>query len=194
MQLEVEFSVIRKSQFDLRQLEALCFGQAGLLETEAQYPYIFELKSTYDFLKNKFSLSRAGVLPVQFFRLRPPNFPTLRLAQLAALYSRSLNLFSNIIEAQSLGQIQTLFEGATSKFWETHYTFEKTSKSTPKKLTKAFINLLVINTIVPIKFAYNKFNRHSSQDDVLKIMREIPMERNSIVNKFHSLYSFAKQP
>ena len=188
----MEFSVIRKSQFDVLQLEALCFGQAGLLETEAQDPYIFELKSTYDFLKNKFSLSRAGVIPVQFFRLRPPNFPTLRLAQLAVVYSRSLNLFSTLIEAQSLDQIHTLFEGATSKFWETHYTFEKTSKSTPKKLTKAFINLLVINTIVPIKFAYNKFNRHSSQDDILEIMREIPMERNSIVNKFHSLYSFGK--
>lgn len=188
----IEFSVIRKSQFDVLQLEALCFGQAGFLETEAQDPYVFELKSTYDFLKNKFSLSRAGVIPVQFFRLRPPNFPTLRLAQLAALYSRSLNLFSTLIETQSLDQIHTLFEGATSKFWETHYTFEKTSKSTPKKLTKAFINLLVINTIVPIKFAYNKFNRHSSQDDILEIMREIPMERNSIVNKFHSLYSFGK--
>lgn len=188
----IEFSVIRKSQFDVLQLEALCFGQAGFLETEAQDPYVFELKSTYDFLKNKFSLSRAGVIPVQFFRLRPPNFPTLRLAQLAALYSRSLNLFSTLIETQSLDQIHTLLEGATSKFWETHYTFEKTSKSTPKKLTKAFINLLVINTIVPIKFAYNKFNRHSSQDDILEIMREIPMERNSIVNKFHSLYSFGK--
>ena len=188
----MEFSVIRKSQFDLRQLEALCFGQAGLLKTEAQDPYISELKRSYEFLKNKFSISRAGVLPVQFFRLRPPNFPTLRLAQLAALYSRSLNLFSSIIEAQSLDQIHVIFEGATSKFWDTHYTFEKTSKSTPKKMTKAFINLLVINTIVPIKFAYNKFNRHANQDDILEIMRKIPMEHNSIVHKFHSLYNFGK--
>ena len=188
----MEFSVIRKSQFDLRQLEALCFGQAGLLKTEAQDPYISRLKSSYKFLKNKFSLSTVGVLPVQFFRLRPPNFPTLRLAQLAALYSRSLNLFSSIIEAQSLDQIHTIFEGATSKFWDTHYTFEKTSKSTPKKMTKAFINLLVINTIVPIKFAYNKFNRHANQDDILEIMRKIPMEHNSIIHKFHSLHNFGK--
>ena len=123
---------------------------------------------------------------MQFFRLRPPNFPTLRLAQLAALYSRSLNLFSSIIEAQSLDQIHTIFEGGTSKFWDTHYTFEKPSKSTPKKLTKAFINLLIINTIVPIKFAYNKFNRHTSQEDVLEIMRTIPMEHNSIVQKINA--------
>ena len=129
---------------------------------------------------------------MQFFRLRPPNFPTLRLAQLASLYSRCSNLFSSTIEAQSLDQIYTIFEGATSKFWDTHYTFEKPSKLTPKKLTKAFINLLIINTIVPIKFAYNKFNRHSSQEDVLEIMRTIPMEHNSIVHKFHSLYAFEK--
>ena len=186
------FSTIQKSQHEALLLEAICFGQAGLLETEAQHPYISELKSTYEFLKNKFSLSREGVLPVQFFRLRPPNFPSIRLAQLAALYSRSLNLFSSIIEAQSLDQIHTIFEGGTSKFWDTHYTFEKPSKSTPKKLTKAFINLLIINTIVPIKFAYNKFNRHTSQEDVLEIMRTIPMEHNSIVDKFHSIYAFEK--
>lgn len=188
----MDFSVIRKSQFEAHQLESLFFGQAGLLETDAQDPYISELKSAYEFLKNKFSLSNEGVLPVQFFRLRPPNFPTIRLAQLAELYSRCSNLFSSIIEAQSLDQLHAIFEGATSKFWETHYTFDKTSKSTPKKLTKAFINLLIINTIVPIKFAYNKYNRHSNQEDIIGIMRKIPMEHNSIVDKFHTLYTFGK--
>ena len=188
----MDFSVIRKSQFEAHQLEALFFGQAGLLETEAQDAYVSELKSTYAFLKTKFSISNKGVLPVQFFRLRPPNFPTIRLAQLAALYSRSSNLFSSIIEAQTLDQLYAVFEGATSKFWDTHYTFEKTSKSTPKTLTKSFINLLIINTIIPIKFAYNKFNRQSNQEDVVAIMRKIPMEHNSIVDKFHTLYAFGK--
>ena len=112
----INFSVVRKSQHEVHLLEALFFGQAGLLDTEAQDRYISELKSTYEFLKNKFSLSRAGVVPVQFFRLRPPNFPTIRLAQLAALYSRSSNLFSRIIEAQSLEQLYAVFEGSTSKF------------------------------------------------------------------------------
>ena len=168
----IDFSVVRKSQHEVHLLEALFFGQAGLLDTEAQDQYISELKSTYEFLKNKFSLSRAGVVPVQFFRLRPPNFPTIRLAQLAALYSRSSNLFSRIIEAQTSDQLYAIFEGSTSKFWDTHYTFEKTSKSTPKTLTKAFMNLLIINTIVPIKFAFNKFNRHSNQEDVVGIMRK----------------------
>ena len=188
----MDFSVIRKSQFEVHQLEALFFGQSGLMETEAQDAYISELKSTYTFLKTKFSISNNGVLPVQFFRLRPPNFPTIRLAQLAALYSRSSNLFSSIIEAQSLDQLYSIFEGTTSKFWDTHYTFEKTSKSIPKTLTKSFMNLLIINTIIPIKFAYNKYNRQTNQEDVVAIMRKIPMEHNSIVDKFHSLFAFGK--
>ena len=188
----MDFSVIRKSQFQAHQLEALFFGQSGLLETEAQHAYVSELKSTYAFLNTKFSISNKGVLPVKFFRLRPPNFPTIRLAQLADLYSRCSNLFSNIIEAQSLEQLHAIFEGGTSKFWDTHYTFDKTSKSTTKTLTKAFINLLIINTIIPIKFAFNKFNRQSKHEDVVGIMRKIPMEHNSIVDKFHTLYAFGK--
>jgi len=188
----IDFSVVRKSQHQTHHLEALFLGQAGLLDSEAQDRYLSELKSTFSFLKNKFSLSRTGVLPVQFFRLRPPNFPTIRLAQLAALYSRSSNLFSRIIEAQSLEQLYTVFEGATSRYWNTHYTFEKATKSTPKKLTKAFMNLLIINTIVPIKFAFNKFNCHSKKEDIVEIMRKIPLEHNSIVHKFHDLYAFGK--
>ena len=188
----IEFSVIRKSQHDIFQLETLFFGQSGLLETDAQDIYISDLIENYKFLKNKFSLTNVGVLPVQFFRLRPPNFPTIRLAQLATLYSQQTNLFSKLMEARSLEELYAIFEGATSTFWETHYTFEKTSKFAPKKLTKSFINLVVINTIVPIKFAFNKFNRHATQEDVVAIMQKIPMEHNSIVDKFNSLYAFGK--
>ena len=188
----IDFSVIRKLQQDVFQLETLFFGQSGLLETDVQDSYISDLRNHYKFLKNKFSLSNEGVLPVQFFRLRPPNFPTIRLAQLAYLYSQQINLFSKLIKARSLEKLYAIFEGGTSKFWETHYTFDKTSKFAPKKLTKSFINLLIINTIVPIKFAFNKFNRHQTQEDVVSIMQHIPMEHNRIVDKFHSLYAFGK--
>jgi hypothetical protein len=188
----IDFSVIQKVRSEPRNLEALLFGQSGLLNTAAEHLYISELKTIYAFLKNKFSLSTTGIIPVRFFRLRPPNFPTIRLAQLADVYSRQSSLFSKIIQARSIEQLQSIFEGATSTFWITHYTFDKTSKSTPKKLTKPFINLLIVNTIIPIKFAFNKFNRHANQEDVVAIMRKTPMEHNSIVDKFHSLYVFGK--
>ena len=132
----IDFSVIRKLQQDVFQLETLFFGQSGLLETDVQDSYISDLRNHYKFLKNKFSLSNEGVLPVQFFRLRPPNFPTIRLAQLAYLYSQQTNLFSKLMKARSLEKLYAVFEGATSTFWETHYTFEKTSKFTPKKTHK----------------------------------------------------------
>ena len=77
-----------------------------------------------------------------------------------------------------------------NQLWKTE--FEKATKSTPKKLTKAFMNLLIINTIVPIKFAFNKFNCHSKKEDIVEIMRKIPLEHNSIVHKFHDLYAFGK--
>ena len=188
----IDFSVIQKVRSEPRNLEALLFGQSGLLNTAAEHLYILELKTIYAFLKNKFSLSTTGIIPVRFFRLRPPNFPTIRLAQLADVYSRQSSLFSKIIQARSIEQLQSIFEGATSTFWITHYTFDKTSKSTPKKLTKPFINLLIVNTIIPIKFAFNKFNRDSNQDDLLAIMQKTTMEHNSIVDKFHSLYHFRK--
>ena len=188
----IDFSVIQKVRSEPRNLEALLFGQSGLLNTAAEHLYISELKTIYAFLKNKFSLSTTGIIPVRFFRLRPPNFPTIRLAQLADVYSRQSSLFSKIIQARSIEQLQSIFEGATSTFWITHYTFDKTSKSTPKKLTKPFINLLIVNTIIPIKFAFNKFNRDSNQDDLLEIMQKTTMEHNIIVDKFHSLYPFRK--
>ena len=188
----IDFSVIQKVRSEPRNMEALLFGQSGLLNTAAEHLYILELKTIYAFLKNKFSLSTTGIISVRFFRLRPPNFPTIRLAQLADVYSRQSSLFSKIIQARSIEQLQSIFEGATSTFWITHYTFDKTSKSTPKKLTKPFINLLIVNTIIPIKFAFNKFNRDSNQDDLLVIMQKTTMEHNSIVDKFHSLYPFRK--
>ena len=167
-------------------------GQSGLLNTTSEHTYLLELKSIYAFLKNKFTLSTTGTFPVCFFRLRPSNFPTIRLAQLADLYSRQSNLFSKIIEARTLEQLHAIFEGSTSEFWKTHYTFEKTSKPTPKTLTRPFINLLIINTIIPIKFAFNKFNRQSHIEDVIEIVQKVPMEHNNVVNRFHLLYKFRK--
>ena len=188
----IDFSVIQKVKHDPRSLEALLLGQSGLLNTTSEHTYLLELKSIYAFLKNKFTLSTTGTFPVRFFRLRPSNFPTIRLAQLADVYSRQSNLFSKIIEARTLEQLHAIFEGSTSEFWKTHYTFEKTSKPTPKTLTRPFINLLIINTIIPIKFAFNKFNRQSHIEDVIEIVQKVPMEHNSVVNRFHLLYKFRK--
>ena len=182
-----DFSVLRKQQSKQQSLEALLFGQAGLLNADAQEPYLEELQKEYKFLKTKFKLNTIGVLPIQFFRLRPSNFPTIRLSQLANLYNNHTNLFFKIIEAKTIEDIYAIFDVKTSLFWETHYTFSKASKRSVKKLTKSFIDLLIINTIVPLKFLYAKYQSKEVNNDIQNIIQQLPSEKNSVVNKFNSL-------
>src|SRR5690606_34961097 len=124
-------------------LEALLFGQAGFLEQHIEEPYHLELKREYEFLKQKFLMSNRNVTPVQFFRLRPPNFPTIRLSQLGTLYHENQNLFSKVIVTDALDDFYNLFSVSTSQFWESHYTFEKSSKKSKKVVSKAFVDLLL---------------------------------------------------
>ncbi|OYX23362.1 MAG: hypothetical protein B7Z06_10330 [Flavobacteriales bacterium 32-35-8] len=183
----VDFSMIRKTLTSNTTLEALLFGQAGLLEQEIEEPYYLELAKEYEFLKQKFSLSNKNVMPIQFFRLRPPNFPTIRLSQLATLYHQNQNLFSKIIEINTLEDFYDLFSVPTSSFWESHYTFGKSSSKSKKVLTKSFVDLLLINSIIPLKFSYAKFQGHNIDDLIINLIECITSEKNSIIEKFNSL-------
>tara|TARA_R110002049_G_scaffold116110_1_gene268448 strand:- start:7656 stop:8927 length:1272 start_codon:yes stop_codon:yes gene_type:complete len=182
-----DFSIVRKMQSNQIGLEALFFGQSDLLGTSVQEGYYLQLSKEYQFLKNKFKLSNQNVLPVQFFRLRPPNFPTIRLSQLASLYHEHQNSFSKIMEAKTLEAFYDIFSLGTSAFWESHYTFGKSSRSSKKVLTKNFIDLLLINTIIPIKFSYAKHQGKPIDDDIVNLVQQIASEKNSIIDKFNSL-------
>lgn len=187
-----DVSILRKTQSKIESVEALLFGQSGLLVDKVEEPYYQSLQREYKFLKQKFSLSSELVVPPFFFRLRPNNFPTIRLSQLANLFHQHQNLFSKVIEATSVEAIYELFSVETSAFWKTHYTFSKVSKASNKTLSKAFINLLIINTIVPLKFSYAKFQGKSIEDDILKLIEALPPEGNTIVDKFNSLKKISK--
>ena len=188
----IDFSVVRKSQSNLLSIEALLFGQAGLLEKEIEETYYQDLKDEYSFLKQKFQLSNSFVLPLQFFRLRPPNFPTIRLSQLACLYHKQHNLFSKLLVCETLEDFYTLFEVSTSQYWKTHYTFQKISKSSKKTVTKSFVDLLLINTIIPIKFSYAKRKGEAVNEQLIEIVRAIDSEKNSIIEGFNSLRKVSK--
>ena len=187
----IDFSIIRKSQSKAELLEALFFGQAGWLGDDVQEPYYLNLAKDYTFLKQKFNLSNTQVVQPQLFRLRPPNFPTIRLSQLAMLYYQHHNLFSKIIEADTIDLLYSLFNVSTSGFWKTHYTFNKSSKASTKKLTKNFMDLIIINTILPIKFAYARHQGKFNHESILEIACQIPNEQNSIVDKFNSIHPMA---
>ena len=183
----IDFNIIRKLQTNRTVLEALFFGQTGLLEGDFQEYYFLELQKEYGFLKQKYQLNHVQVTPIQFFRLRPQNFPTLRLSQLATLYNSRVNLFSEIIELNTRKEFYELFRVSVSSFWESHYTFGKVSKSSSKKIANSFIDLLLINTIIPIKFAYSRYQGTDINESLLKLIIEIPSEKNSIVSAFNNL-------
>lgn len=187
-----DFSIFRKIQNNHTQLESLLFGQAGLLEIDNENPYLNNLKKEYEFLKNKFKLQNNQVAPVQFFRLRPVNFPTIRLAQLAAVYSANEQLFSKIISVQTKEELYALFDVSPSGFWDTHYHFTSVSAPRKKRLTKAFIDLLIINTIVPVLFCYNKHLGKEVSEKLITLMHSIKKEENSIVSRFNDLKPVAK--
>tara|TARA_R110002111_G_scaffold25789_1_gene56235 strand:+ start:2397 stop:3674 length:1278 start_codon:yes stop_codon:yes gene_type:complete len=184
----IDFSIIRKLQNDVLDLEALLFGQSGLLVDEnIEDRYFIDLKNRYGFLKQKFKLENQGVLPLQFFRLRPPNFPTIRLSQFANLYSLEQNLFSKVMQFNTRDEFYSFFNKGVTTFWTSHYTFAKTSKVFKKVLTKSFIDLLIINTLIPLKFSYAKSQGKTIDDNVFKLIKEIKIENNSIVSKFLDL-------
>ena len=187
MSQSIDFTIIRKLQSNQQHLEALFFGQIGLLDIEFEDPYFISLVKEYNFIKHKFSLSNEFVLTAQFFKLRPPNFPTIRLSQLADLYSKQHNLFSEIISSNSPEEIYSVFNVSVSDYWKTHYNFKTNSKKSKKALSKSFVNLLIINTIIPLKFAYAKSQGKEVTDEIFELMQQLPAEKNTIVSKFQEL-------
>ncbi|NQX86843.1 MAG: DUF2851 family protein [Flavobacteriaceae bacterium] len=182
-----EFSLLRKQQTSLLGIEALLLGQAKLLEIALEQGYYITLQNEYKFLKQKFKLSDKGIIKPSFFRLRPSNFPTVRLAQLAKLYFKEAHLFSKLINANTIDEISQLFEIELHAFWNTHYSFAKESRAKVKRLTPTFINLIIINTIVPLKYSYAKYSKTIIYDTLLDLMSKLKSEKNSIVSKFADL-------
>ncbi|SHJ09371.1 Protein of unknown function [Mesonia phycicola] len=182
----IPFSIIRKLESTL-QLEALVMGQANLLIENKEDVYYQQLKKEYQYLKHKFSLTPICQNSIHFFRLRPSNFPTIRLSQLMQLYKENQHLFSQVKDVKSLEEFYTIFKVNTSDYWQTHYSFGKESKKLAKNTTKSFINLLVINTLLPLQFAYQKYIGKENVDDLFTVLKELKAEENSIIKKFNNL-------
>ncbi len=183
----LHFSVVRKECFDAVKLEALLFGQAGFLSEEIEEKHHKNLKKEYNYLRHKYQLESIEKYQFQFFRMRPANFPTIRIAQLVALYNLHQNLFSKLIEIKKIKDFYTLFSVEVNTFWKTHFTFEKVSKKTSKKLTKSFIDLLIINTIIPLKFVFLQSRGEVDSEIFLELIKQLKPEKNSIISKFSDL-------
>ena len=182
----IPFSIIRKERFEVENLESLLFGAAGLLDVEKEDNYFQDLKFRYYYLLHKYQIEKNNGNPVQFFKHRPDNFPTIRLSQLASLYHSHQNLFSEISESTSVASIYALFQVSASPYWQSHYQFDKQSPKKNKMLSKSFIDLIIINTIIPIQFAYAKSKGEEIAEDLIQLLNQVAPEQNAIVDKFSS--------
>ncbi|MEZ5083206.1 MAG: DUF2851 family protein [Bacteroidales bacterium] len=172
--------ILGKHKDNLFQIESLLFGQAGLLHEKQGPKYFQDLKKEYSFLRKKYNLEPIDGSLWRFMRLRPSNFPTVRISQFAQLIVKSSHLFSKVVETEKTENYYSLFETQTSTFWETHFTFRKESLGRKKALGKSGINLLLINTVVPILFLYGrKSNNQEIIDKALRILDLIPGELNA---------------
>jgi hypothetical protein len=184
MAQSIPFDVIRKESGEPESLEALFFGRAGLLDGEKEDIYFRYLRSTFEFLSYKYNLPGFEPGPLQFFKHRPDNFPTIRLAQLAQLYHSERQLFSKIVEADSPAGFYALFQTDVSGYWQSHYQFDKTSPKKKKPLTKSFVDLLLLNTVIPLRFAYAKSRDKDVSEKLIHLAGAILPEQNAIIDKF----------
>ncbi|MFY7670117.1 DUF2851 family protein [Tenacibaculum sp. MEBiC06402] len=181
------FKILRKVRQDKVSLAALMFGQAGFLNEDEENSYFKKLSKEFEYMKHKYELKPISKNHFQFFRMRPNNFPTVRIAQLIALYSKHQNLFAELIRETEIDRIYDVFDITLDSFWKSHYTFRKESKKSSKKLSKSFVDLLVMNTIIPLKFVYLKEKGNLNPDELLEIMKSLKPERNSIISKFEKM-------
>lgn len=182
------FINILKHKSNILQIEAMLYGQAGMLNDDFEDEYPNLLKREYKFLQNKFQLKPINETAWNWARLRPQNFPTIRISQFATLIYNNNSLFSELIFAKSLDEIRKVLNISTSKYWENHYQFDKESKFRSKKLGKQSIDLLTINTILPFKFLYGKIhNNKELTNNALQILEALPSEKNHIIKGFESL-------
>ena len=151
---QLPFRAVDKHRNDLFQIEAIFFGQAGILEYSDGDGYYLRLKKEYIYLQHKFELIPMNTSLWRFLRLRPTNFPHIRIAQLACLYHRAYGLLSRIMETETLQGVRDILKGGTSEYWLTHYTFGGSSPSRPKTLSNTSLDLLIINTVVTFLYAY----------------------------------------
>lgn len=196
--LQLPLHAIGHHRDNLFQIEAIFMGQAGLLELEAvpdyyqkealNEGYFAKLRTEYLYLAHKFSMEPIDYHLWRFLRLRPQNFPHIRISQLASVYYQQKAGLSQLVECETIEQLKTLFSSHVTPYWETHYTFGSTSSRNEKHLTYGSLNLLIINTAIPMLFAYG---RHQAKevlcDRAFDFLEQLKAENNYIIRMWQQV-------
>ncbi len=186
---KTSFKIIQKEHNHLFSLEALLFGQAGYLSLDnVNDTYFLELRKEYLFLKQKYVLTSMLTTNWKLSKLRPPNFPTIRIAQIAQILHENHQLFSLIRDFSTIEDYKKIFKVSTSDYWKTHYVFGKAVEKTKNTVGKMMLHNIIINVISPMSFAYGKsVNDERYCNYATKLVSDLPAESNSIVTLLKSL-------
>ena len=181
--------LLHRHKENLLQLEALLFGQAGLLEgLDDEEVYPGRLQNEYRFLRHKYSLTPMKAASWKFMRMRPANFPTVRIAQLATLIHRTEHRLSKVLTVTKHQEVQHMLDLQVSNYWQTHFRFGKTSIKQTKRLGKTAIELLVINAIAPFLFLYGRMHGQEIYEQrAIQLLEQVPAEKNSMIAKWSEL-------
>ncbi len=183
----ISINILAKHKGQIHQIESLLLGQAGLLEKEFEEDYPKLLQREYKFLKEKYQLKPIHH-PIHFLRMRPGNFPSIRLAQLAILITESAHLFSRIKEAVAIKEVKEWFDVTANDYWHYHYRLEDVSSFKKKNLGASMINNIIINTVAPVLFAYGNYHSENKyKEKALLWLEQTRQEENSIAKGFQLL-------
>ncbi|MGY4384146.1 hypothetical protein ACVWYN_001172 [Pedobacter sp. UYP24] len=178
--------ILQKHSDKPLEVEALLFGQAGFLHDQMEGEYPVQLWLAYRFLKRKYSLNPIPVSVWKFLRMRPVSFPTIRLAQFAALQIHSRDFFSAILHATTWKELLVHIEDLpVNTYWTTHYHFKKDADDVPLQLGKKTVENILINTVCVFLFTYGRYTSNDAMvERSLGFLEQIPQENNSIVNQY----------
>ncbi|WP_162558752.1 DUF2851 family protein [Robertkochia solimangrovi] len=184
----LRLTLIRKVLVSGESLEALLYGQANMLDSEHGESQYRRLQSEYRFLYRKYNLKKLPFHAPEYFGLRPDNFPTIRLSQLAAMFRENQQLFDSVIRNKDLEKVRDSLFVQGSFYWNDHYVFGKsTRRKYPKKLSRDTIDLLIINTVIPVKYAFYVQRGDDASGMISEMSATIRAERNSIIQSFNRL-------
>lgn len=182
------YKIIVKHSDQPLQVAALLFGQAGFLSGAFKDAYPIRLKKEYQFLQKKYELCPIDRAIWKFMRMRPQNFPTIRLAQFAAILTSERNLFTRIMEAKEPSALLKIFDSASvDTFWNTHFHFSKTTDGAHAKMGKQSIFNILINTVSVFLFAYGRFtDQEALMIRAFDLLHELPPESNKKTAHFEN--------
>jgi len=184
----LDWKILSKHKDQLLHVEALLYGQAGMLERDFVDSFPKTLKREYHFLQTKYGLAPIPSQTWKFMRMRPANLPTVRIAQFAFFIFKTEFLFSKILAARNVKELSQIFSLHLDNYWKTHYMFDKESKACRKTLGKSMIQLIIINGVVPLYFAYGiSIGEESYKEKALSILEELPPEKNRVLQFWSEL-------